>query len=84
MIVKNRTGAVDEFYVVDFGWMFGTPRIPTLPYCEFTDNYMWNVFGGIIKNADISHANHCNSEYIFAWSWNDVSLWKKILDVSFT
>lgn len=83
MIVKNRAGAVDEFYVVDFGWMFGTPRIPTLPYCEFTDNYMWNVFGGIIKNADISHANHCNSEYMF-WSWNDVSLWKKILDVSFT
>lgn len=49
MIVKNRTGAVDEFYVVDFGWMFGTPRIPTLPYCEFTDNYMWNVFGASLK-----------------------------------
>lgn len=49
MIVKNRAGAVDEFYVVDFGWMFGTPRIPTLPYCEFTDNYMWNVFGASLK-----------------------------------
>lgn len=62
MIIKNRTGAVDEFYIVDFGWiMFGTPRIPTLPYCEFMDNGL----GSIIKNADISHANYCNSEYIF-------------------
>lgn len=65
MIVKNRTGAVDEFYVVDFGWMFGTPRIPTLPYCEFTDNYMWNVFGGIIKKMLTYHTRTIVTVSIF-------------------
>lgn len=67
MIVKNRIRVVDEFYVVDFGWMFGTLRIFIFLYCEFTDNYMWNVFGGIIKNVDILYANYCNSEYIFGF-----------------